>query len=277
MAQLSLAHLGPAGTYGEAAALAYLGATDVEATLQPYKTIPQAIDALDRHQADLAIVPVENSLEGSVTSTLDSLWRATDLQIQQALVLPIQHQLVTLATSLEQIEKVYSHPQALGQCQLWLDRHLPNAERIATNSTTEVLGNLAELGKSAAIASARAAQLYGLPVLLGPIGDQPNNHTRFLVLGHQPALSGTHTSLAFTLPANLPGALLAPLERFARCNINLSRIESRPTQRSLGEYLFFVDLQADGSDPKVAQVLKELTTCVENIKSFGSYRMMTVD
>jgi prephenate dehydratase len=277
MAPLLIAHLGPVGTYTETAALAYLESLDIAAELCAYSTIPQAIGALDRHEADLAVVPVENSLEGSVTTTLDSLWRATDLQIQRALVLPIQHQLITLATGLEQIERVYSHPQALGQCQLWLDRHLPNAERIATNSTTEVLGNLRALSGAAAISSVRAAQLYSLPILMGSIGDQPDNRTRFLVLGHQLASSGTYTSLAFTLPANLPGALLAPLERFARCNINLSRIESRPTQRSLGEYLFFVDLEADGSEPKVAQVLKELTTCVENIKSFGSYRMMSVD
>jgi prephenate dehydratase len=277
MDPLTIAHLGPTGTYAEAATLAYIESENLGALLRPYNTIPQAIEAVEKRQVDLAVVPVENSLEGSVTSTLDSLWQARDLQIQRALVMSIEHQLVTLAPDFGQIDKVYSHPQALGQCQWWLDRHLPNAERISTNSTTEILGQLPELPKAAAISSQRAAQLYKLPILAGPIGDQPDNQTRFLVLGHQPAPNGSHTSLVFTLPVNRPGALLAALEKFASRNINLSRIESRPTKRSLGEYVFFIDLEADGSDPTVAQALQELTTCVENIKSFGSYHVMEID
>lgn len=277
MAPLTIAHLGPTGTYAEAATLAYIESENLTAELRPYNTIPQTIEAVEQQKVDLAVVPVENSLEGSVTTTLDSLWRAADLQIQQALILSIEHQLITLAPEFSQIDKVYSHPQGLGQCQWWLDRHLPNAERISTNSTTEILDRLSELPRAAAISSLRAAQLYKLPILAGPIGDQPDNQTRFLVLGKQLAPSGSHTSLVFTLPVNKPGALLAALEKFARSNINLSRIESRPTKRSLGEYLFFVDLEADGSDPTVAQVLKELATCVENIKSFGSYYVMTID
>ncbi len=278
MASLTIAHLGPAGTYAETATIAYIESTQLDAELCPYPTIPQAIEALEAGQVDLAVVPVENSLEGSVNTTLDSLWRSTqDLQIQRALVLSIEHQLVTLAQDFSQIQKVYSHPQALGQCQWWLDRHLPEAQRISTNSTTEILAHLGELPKAAAISSPRAAQLYGLPVLAGPIGDQPDNQTRFLVLGYPPATIGTHTSLVFTLPANRPGALLAALEQFARRNINLSRIESRPTKRSLGEYLFFVDIEANGSEPLLAEVVQELTTCVEKIKSFGSYHITTID
>jgi prephenate dehydratase len=226
----------------------------------------------------VAIVPVENSLEGSVGSTLDSLWQyGHTLAIQQALILPIEHQLVTNLGDLSQIERVYSHPQALGQCQGWLEAHLPRAERIATHSTTEVLGHLDSLPQGAAIASRRAAQLYNLPILAGPIGDQPDNRTRFLVLGPQSTHQGRYTSLAFTLPANVPGALLAPLEVVARCHINLSRIESRPTKRSLGEYLFFLDLEADASSPLVARALQELAACVETIKSFGSYDVMAID
>jgi prephenate dehydratase len=278
MTSLTIAHLGPVGTYGETATIAHIASAKLEAELRPYPTIPQVIEALEAGQVDLAVVPVENSLEGSVNTTLDSLWRSTqELQIQRALVLSIEHQLVTLAQDFSQIHKVYSHPQALGQCQWWLDRHLPEAQRISTNSTTEILAHLHELPNAAAISSPRAAQLYGLPVLAGPIGDQPDNQTRFLVLGYPPATSGTHTSLVFTLPANRPGALLAALEQFARRNINLSRIESRPTKRSLGEYLFFVDIEANGSDPLLAEVLQELTTCVEKIKSFGSYHIMTID
>lgn len=278
MAPLQIAHLGPSGTYGETATLAYITVHQLDAELCPYPTIPQALEALDQKQVDLAVVPVENSLEGSVNTTLDSLWRATaDLQVQQALILSIEHQLVSLAKDFSQIHQVYSHPQALGQCQWWLDRHLPKAQRISTNSTTEILAHLEEMPNAAAISPPRAAQIYGLPILAGPIGDQPDNQTRFLVLGYQPATGGTHTSLVFTLPANRPGALMAVLEQFASRNINLSRIESRPTKRSLGEYLFFVDIEVNGSDPLLAEVLQELATCVEKIKSFGSYHVMTID
>jgi prephenate dehydratase len=278
MASQTIAHLGPSGTYAETATLLYVESTGLEAQLCPYTTIPQAIEALEQKQVDLAVVPVENSLEGSVNTTLDTLWRSDQaLQIQQALVLSIEHQLITLASNFNQIHQVFSHPQALGQCQWWLDGHLPAAQRISTNSTTEILAQLGSMPNASAISSSRAAQIYGLPVLAGPIGDQPGNQTRFLVLGYQPATGGTHTSLAFTLPANQPGVLLSALEKFARHNINLSRIESRPTKRSLGEYLFFVDLEVAGSDPLLAQVLQELKTCVEKIKSFGSYHIKAVD
>jgi prephenate dehydratase len=266
-----LAHLGPAGTYAETATIAYAQSLNIATELAPYNTIAQAIEAVAADQADLAVVPVENSIEGSVTMTLDALWRLDNLQIQQGLVLSIEHQLITTATSLAQIAAVYSHPQALSQCQEWLGKHLPQAKRIATNSTTEILAQLQAMPQAAGISSPHAAMLYGLPILATDIGDRSENRTRFWVLGKQPALSGSHTSLALTLPKNVPGALISVLEKFAAANINLSRIESRPTKRSLGEYLFFMDLEADSSDPMMVEILAELIDRVETIKSFGSY------
>jgi prephenate dehydratase len=273
MSPVIIAHLGPTGTYAETAALAYGKSIDIDFELLPYNTIAQAIEAVANHEAGLAVVPVENSIEGSVTMTLDALWRSDDLQIQQALVLSIEHQLITKATDLAQIQTVYSHPQALSQCQEWLGANLPQAKRIPTNSTTEMLPQLQELSTAAGISSQRAADLYGLPILAADIGDRLENRTRFWVLGHQAAVTGSHISLALTLPANVPGALLSVLTKFAVANINLSRIESRPTKRSLGEYLFFMDLQADGSNPLVAKILAEVTDEVEKIKLFGSYHL----
>lgn len=276
MSLVIIAHLGPTGTYAETAALAYGKLVDADFELIPCNTITQTIEAVSNQAANLAVVPVENSIEGSVTMTLDALWRIDGLQIQQALVLPIKHQLITVAQNLDQIQTVYSHPQALSQCQEWLGKHLPQAQRIPSNSTTEILSQLADLPTTAGISSPSAAALYNLPILAADIGDRLENRTRFWVLGHQPAITGSHTSLAMTLSANAPGALLAVLAKFAAARINLSRIESRPTKRSLGEYLFFMDLEADGHDPQVAKILAEVAATAEQVKLFGSYHITSI-
>ncbi len=276
MATTIIAHLGPIGTYAEAVALAYADSIEASTILLPCSTIAQTIAAVDQGRANLAVVPVENSIEGSVTMTIDALWQAGPLQIQQAVVLSIEHTLITTAPELSKINTVYSHPQALSQCQGWLGEFLPTAQQVAMNSTTAVLPKLATQPQAAAISSQRAANLYRLPTLVQGIGDYPDNRTRFWVLGQQPALTGSHTSLAFSLPANVPGALLGVLARLANQQINLSRIESRPTKKSLGDYLFFIDIEADGSDPIVARVLQDLTEYVEKIQSFGSYNIIEI-
>jgi prephenate dehydratase len=273
----TIAYLGPAGTYSEIAALQYLQLrhSDLEnnpARMCPYPTIPQAINAAEHGNVDIAVVPVENSIQGGVTMTLDSLWQSESLQIQQAIVLPIAHALITLAQDLADIKVVYSHPQGLAQCQQWLDRYLPTVQQIATDSTTDGLRIVAKDVTVAAIASQRAAELYNLPVLKFPINDQPDNCTRFLVLGRTaPTTKGTHSSLAFSLKRNMPGALVKPLLVFADRNINLSRIESRPTKRSLGEYIFFLDIEAAIDDPNFSEALQDLQAVTENLKILGSY------
>ena len=273
----TIAYLGPAGTYSEIAALQYLQLShpDLEldpARMCPYPTIPQAINAAERGNVDIAVVPVENSIQGGVTMTLDSIWQSESLQIQQAIVLPISHALITRAQDLADIKVVYSHPQGLAQCQQWIDRYLPIVQQIATDSTTDGLHIVAEDVTVAAIASQRAAEIYNLPVLKFPINDQPDNCTRFLVLGRTaPTTKGTHSSLAFSLKRNMPGALVKPLLVFADRNINLSRIESRPTKRSLGEYIFFLDIEAPIDDPNFSEALKDLQEVTENLKILGSY------
>lgn len=275
-----IAYLGPTGTYTESAAIAcaqWLSQTrGITLSLSPYASIAQAIRAVARQEAPFAVVPVENSTEGSVRMTLDTIWQFDTLQIQQALVLPISHALLSHASSLEAIEIVYSHPQALSQCQGWLETFLPAVQLIPTNSTTEALQHLDDNPHIGAISSQRAAQLYNLPIVAHAINDLPDNCTRFWVIGLEPALTGKHTSLAFSLPANMPGSLVKPLEVLARRSINLSRIESRPTKRAVGDYLFFLDLEADLRSESVQSALAELRNCTETLKILGSYNIQTL-
>ena len=244
--------------------------------LCPYPSIAQTLRATATGETNFTVVPVENSIEGSVTVTLDTLWQLDTLQIQQALVLPISHALISQAPTIEGIKTVFSHPQALAQCQGWLEKSLPLAQLIPTNSTTEALQHLEDDPTIGAIASQRAASLYDLPILAHPINDHPDNCTRFWIMSLQPSPGGTYSSLAFSLPANLPGALVKALEIFAARGINMSRIESRPSKRSLGDYLFFIDLEARVNEPEVASALQELSKYTETLKIFGSYDLTVI-
>ena len=284
---ISIAHLGPSGTYAEQATLHYVSwltkNTKTEASLCAYPSIFQTLCSVAKGESDLAVVPVENSIQGGVTVTLDTLWQLDNLQIQLALVVPITHALISCSQSLDSIETVYSHPQALAQCQKWLEKFLPKVQLVPTNSTTEGLQKLENV-KAASISSLRAAQIHNLPVLAKGINDYPENCTRFWVVS-QPGNTPNHekltntafyTSLAFSVPANLPGVLVKPLQVFANQNINLSKIESRPTKRSLGEYLFFMDLQADVSSNQMQSALAELSNYTEILKIFGSYNVLPI-
>ncbi len=285
---ISIAHLGPPGTYAEQAAVFYVNwlteKTGIAATLCPYPSIAQSLQAVAAGHTQLAVVPVENSIEGSVTMTMDTLWQLDNLQIQLALVMPIAHAFISCASSLDGIKTVYSHPQALAQCQGWLEQFLPTVQLIPTNSTTEALQRLEQELTTAAIASSRAAQLYKLPILASNINDYPENCTRFWVVSqkeaqtvdHTSSIHATHTSLAFSVPANLPGALVKLLQVFAQLEINLSRIESRPTKRSLGEYLFFIDIEADASEARVQSALAELNIHTEVLKILGAYNVLSI-
>lgn len=286
---ISIAHLGPPGTYAEQAALHYLNwltkTTKEEALLCPYSSIFQTLDSVAKGEVDLAVAPVENSIQGGVTVTLDTLWLLNNLQIQLALVIPITHALISCSQDLNKIKTVYSHPQALAQCQQWLEKFLPKVQLIPTNSTTEALQKLENMETAAAISSRRAAQIYNIPVLVNGINDYPENFTRFWVIsqsGDNPkhkiaANTAFYTSLAFSVPANVPGALVKPLQAFANQNINLSRIESRPTKRSLGEYLFFIDLEADVSSIQMQSALAELSNHTEILKILGSYNILPTE
>lgn len=275
---ISIAYLGPQGTHSETAALSYchwLEKQQQQGILYPYPSIGQAIAAVDREEVALAVVPVENSVEGGVAITLDTLWQRERLQIQQAMVLDIVHALFCLETDYHRLNTLYSHPQALSQCQKWIEQHLPDARLIPTPSTSEALRYLQDDALAGAIASPRAGRLYNLPIRVAPINDYPDNRTRFWVLGLEPSFEGNYVSLAFVTP-NLPGSLLKPLKVFANHHLNLSRIESRPTKQTPGEYLFFVDLEGNYRDPQVKTALEELLGCTDMLKIFGSYDLLAI-
>ncbi len=280
--KISLAHLGPTGTNSETAALAYADwlakNRQQEAILCPYPSIALVLRSVATEEIDLAVVPVENSIGGSVTVVLDILWQFSNLQIHQGLTLPIYHGLLSYSSSLKSITTVYSHPQALAQCEKWLEKFLPQAQLVANSSTTEALKFLKDDLEAAAIASPHAAKLYNVPLLKEDIKDRPDNCTRFWIIGSTPKNNphGSHLSLAFSLPQNQPGALVNALQIFARREINLSKIESRPTKRSLGEYIFFIDLEGNSGNPRVKAALSELSSHTEELKIFGNYDLLPI-
>lgn len=284
----SIAHLGPAGTYAEQAALNYaqwlvrhygLG----DSILVAEASITQTIYALDRGQVDLAVVPVENSIEGGVSFTLDTLWMLDGVVIHEAFILPINHMFIAETFDLATIEAVYSHPQPLGQCQSWLAKHLPQAQLISTSSTAEGLRYVRDNPRVGAIASERAATMNQLPIRVRSIQDHPDNCTKFWVLRKAnesrlptPPSEPTHTSMAFSLPQNIPGALLAPLQTFAHREINLSRIESRPAKTALGDYVFFIDAEVSAQAPEFQAALEALKPNIVGLKIFGSYPLTSI-
>ncbi|MEL7332077.1 MAG: prephenate dehydratase [Cyanobacteria bacterium J06560_2] len=274
---VSIAYLGPKGTFSDFAAETYASSRkDISSELKAYPTIAQAIRAAEQGEVDFCVVPVENSIGGGVMVTLDTLWELETLQIQQAFTLPIQQAFISRAKEISQVKTVYSHPQALSQCRNWLTEHLPEVKLVPVSSTTEALPIVKEEMSAGAIASSWGARIYELPILKHPINDYADNYTRFWVLGKQPAQSGQYTSLAFSLPTNEPGALLKPLQLFSALNINMSRIESRPTKRLLGEYVFFIDVEADASDPTMKTALELLKMHTEALKYLGSYSLTPI-
>ncbi len=276
--KVSIAYLGPTGTNSETAAIAYASwlanHKHQEAVLRSYPGITQTLNSVVSGETNFAVVPVENSIGGSVTVVLDAFWELEKLRIVQGLTLPIAHGLLSYSASLAEIKTVYSHPQALAQCQKWLEKFLPHAKLIATSSTTEAIQFLKRDRLCAAISAPRAARLYQVPLLERDIKDRPDNHTRFWLVGLSASDGGNYLSLAFSLSKNAPGALVNALQVFAFRQLNLSKIESRPTKRSLGEYIFFIDLEGNSSDPTVKAAIAELSDCTERLKIFGNYNLL---
>ena len=268
-----IAYLGPAGTYGEQAsrALAELeGLTEV--SFLPCVGLRAVVECLAQAGADAAVVPVENSVEGGVTATLDALWAHSDLGIRRALVLPIRHALLG-SGSLQDVTEVLSHPQALAQCSGWLAAQLPQALQLPTSSTAEAARMVAGSRFRSAIASRKAGQEHGLEELAYPVNDVAGNRTRFLLLHRgERRLEGDVASLAFSLHRNAPGALLEALACLAEQGLNMSRIESRPSKRELGEYVFFVDVELPTQQPEALSTLvSALTPLCEHLAHFGAY------
>ncbi|MGH8993447.1 MAG: prephenate dehydratase [Acidimicrobiia bacterium] len=268
-----VAFLGPPGTFTEEALLSQADLAAAE--LVPIRSISEVILSVEQGEADLGIVPIENAIEGSVNLTLDTLGFDSDLLIQREVVLAISLNLCAKpGTGLSDIRTVVSMPHAVAQCRDWLAAKLPNVEVGAANSTAEAAQQVARSRAAgrAAISTTLAARLYGLEVLAGDVEDHPENQTRFVVLGRGiPARTGhDKTTIVVFQSQDRPGSLLAILQEFAARAVNLTKLESRPTKRGLGNYCFFIDCEGHITDELVADVLRNLAA-KHTVKFLGSY------
>lgn len=271
---MSLAYLGPQGTFSESAALAVAN----QETLYPYSTVDSALDAVRRERVSGAVVPIENSVEGSVSATLDALADGDSLVISKEIVLPVRFALlVKQQLQLDEIRQVSTHPHAQAQCRGWLASHLPAANILPAASTAEAASSL-QKGTSntdAVIASARAAEIHNLKILVDDIGDNREATTRFVLVTKPGKLSevtgSDKTSLVLYMRDNHPGALLEILTEFAVRGVDLSRIESRPTKKSLGDYTFSVDIIGHINEARVGEALMGLHRVCADVRFLGSY------
>jgi prephenate dehydratase len=230
------------------------------------------VEQLASGMCDAAVVPIENSVEGGVTATLDALWSHRDLCIRRALVLPIRHALLGQG-DLSGINEVLSHPQALAQCSGWLAKHVPQALQLPTSSTAEAARLVVGSHFRAAIASRVAGNEHGLEELAYPVNDVAGNCTRFLLLKRgERHEQGSVASVAFSLHRNAPGALLEALACLADRGLNMSRIESRPSKREFGEYVFFVDVDLPSNRAEaLPELIAQLEPFCEHLAHFGAY------
>lgn len=266
--KVTVAYLGPVGTYSEQAAFRQFGSA-IEGLACP--SIDEVFRATEAGSADFGVVPIENSTEGSISRTLDLLLQ-TSLTISSEVSIPIHHTLMTKSGTMEGVTSICAHLQALAQCQRWLNTNCPGIERQAVSSNGEAARLASEDPTLAAIASEMAGEKYGLKVVKGHIQDDPNNRTRFAAIGRlQTRPSGNdQTSLVLSVP-NKAGAVYRMLEPLAKYGVSMTRFESRPARTGSWEYNFFIDIEGHAQDPKVAQALEELKERSAFYKLLGSY------
>ena len=270
--------LGPHGTFAEEALLTQPDLAAGEAV--PFRDVPHVITAVERGEVDVGLVPIENSIEGSITVTLDTLAFDTELLVQREVDLPVSlHLCAPKGTKLADVTTVVSHPNPLGQTRLWMAKHLPDAVAVAANSTAEAALHVAKSRKRgpknvmASIGTRQGAANAGLEILASEIEDHPENQTRFVLVGYGvPGPTGhDKTSIVCFQRQDRPGSLLAILQEFAARDINITKLESRPTKRDLGDYCFFIDFEGHLDDELVADCLRNLAAKQAKVKFLGSY------
>jgi prephenate dehydratase len=272
MTALRLAFLGPHGTFSEEAALRY----QPQAQAVPMATITAAFSAVESGMADEGILPIENSLEGSVPETLDLLVHSLrSLSIRRELTLPIDHLLLTRpGTRAESVKTVFAHPQALGQCRGFIERCFPKAVIEAALSNSAAVEEMMAHEEAAAIGTRRAAEIYGAEVLATGIQDRNPNVTRFVVLSREDSepTGDDRTSIALAfVTEDRPGLLVGALQEFSDRTINLSKIESRPSKEKLGTYIFLMDVDGHRSEPALAEALEAVEKRCSFFRVLGSY------
>ncbi len=258
--------LGPIGTFSHEAA------SSISNNLISYCSIPEVMHSVETGECVKGVVPIENSIEGPVNLTLDSLVHDFNLNIIGEIIIPINHNLLVASDmGVDEVTDVYSHSQALGQCRYYLEKH--NINPHYTVSTAEAARKVAETGKGAAIGTLKAAEIYDLNVIDSNIQETSNNQTRFIVLSKDTTSSSGNdkTSISFSLFEDSPGGLYNILGIFAKNNINLSKVESRPSKEGLGHYLFFIDFEGHQFDDEIKSILVNIKSKVSFFKILGSY------
>jgi chorismate mutase/prephenate dehydratase len=266
---IRVAFLGPEGTFTQQAVTKHFGHSAVPVAMSAIDEVFREVEA---GAVNYGVVPVENSTEGVVTHTLDSFINS-NIRICGEVVLRIHHNLlISDITDLEKVTRIYSHPQSLAQCRKWLDANYPQAERIAVSSNAEAAKHVKGEWNAAAIAGLSAAEIYGLNIVTEKIEDSPDNSTRFLIIGTQevPPSGDDKTSLVIAV-RNKSGALYDILEPFHRLNIDMTRLQSRPSKSSVWNYVFFVDLKGHKDDSNIYQALIEVADSAVELKVLGSY------
>ena len=265
---LSVAYLGPPGTFSQSAAVAHFGHA---AELRDCASIDEVFRDVEANASDYGVVPVENSSGGAVGHTLD-LTAQTPLKICGEVMLRVHHHVLTRAAALSDVKKIYSHSQSFAQCHEWLNRNLSGVVRLPVESNALAASIAAKEEDAAAIASEAAAERYQLPLLARNIEDEPQNTTRFWVIGrHDAGRSGADKTSIVMGAANRPGAMYELLEPLSQHGVSMSRLESRPSRAALWEYLFFVDIEGHREDDAVAAALSELANKAAFLKILGSY------
>ena len=265
---MKIAYLGPEGTFTQQAVHLHFGHS-VHALSHP--GIDTVFDQVQAGEADFGVVPVENSTQGIVSHTLD-MFLLSDLKICGEIELRVHQNLLTHASNLNQIERIYSHEQSLSQCKGWIRSHLPGVELVAVSSNAEAARRVRNAPEAAAIAGRSAAEVYGLPVLFAGIEDRPDNTTRFLVIGRQIFSPSGHDKTSLLLSGHEgPGLLHSLLEPLHTHGVNMTRIESRPSSLGKWQYVFFVDIEGHAEDESVAAALKDLERISRLSRVLGSY------
>lgn len=264
---LKVAFLGPEGTYSHSAAAKHFGSF-IEP--QPVDSIEEVFRIVEAGGANFGAVPVENSSAGVINHTLD-LFMKSPLIISGEVALRIRHNLLTSLDSLEKIERVYAHQQSLSQCDNWLSKNLPKAERIAMNSNAQAVLHAKENG-SASIGGIMAAELYDVPILASDIEDEPDNTTRFAIIGqHVAPPSGEDRTSLLVFVQNKPGSLFDLLKPLADRNISMSNIESRPSRRGVWDYVFFIDIDGHRDENVTKEAIAEIEKASAMVTILGSY------
>lgn len=275
---MKVGYLGPKNSFSFQAA----NVVFPEVLLTAFPSIPLVIDSLQKGETDYAVVPIENSLEGSVHATVDRLFNQSTLHVREEIILPIHQQLMALAET-RQAEKILSHPQALAQSQSYLRQHFPNVPLEACASTTFAAQYAAShpQEKIFAIASEKAAEEYGLTILSHNIEDNALNQTRFWVLSKEESKKNPRksqkTTLFITLPKNIPGSLHKVLSAFAWRDIDLAKIESRPLKTSLGEYFFIIDIVVADNRMLIENAIAEIKKLRGKVQNVGYYPVKKID